>query len=272
MDKIERWIKIKLFGWHFWNMKKWKWLPPPVRGTLSSIPCFRSLRPGAMILGKPPLRLFWMSTIFMLFSCSRSCSLMCQATCSICSKASFKLVLSGCESGVFLITSSNNNLYLKRILQSGYVNEKMYFAPKNCFLSLFSWTAKCKMAFESNFWPIYYINYYIRQIAEKKPFSILQFRKKGAKSNFLERNTFFFVSVIRSWSKLAGTHCMYRQLSNGLLSRRAKASLPAASRRPFWETKETMQSKNWKKAGKPFFVFRYYSYFSYNQTWERHRW
>ena len=119
-----------------------KELPPPVRGTLSSIPCFRSLRPGAMILGKPPLRLFWMSTIFMLFSCSRSCSLMCQATCSICSKASFKLVLSGCESGVFLITSSNNNLYLKQI--RNYTTrirfrfqKSLYSAPKKCFLILF---------------------------------------------------------------------------------------------------------------------------------------
>ena len=53
-------------------------------------------------------------TIFILFSCSRNCSLMCHATCSICSRASIKHFLSGCESGVFLITSSSNSLYLKR--------------------------------------------------------------------------------------------------------------------------------------------------------------
>ena len=89
------------------------WPEPPARGTFIKLPCLSSLRPGAMILGKPPLRLFWISTIRILFSCSRSCSLMCQATCSICSRASFKEFLSGCESGVFLITSSSSNLYLK---------------------------------------------------------------------------------------------------------------------------------------------------------------
>ena len=113
--KLKNWKKKKNLNFmdNFEKCAKLNGLPPPVRGTLSNIPCLSNLRPGAMILGKPPLRLFWMSTIFMLFSCSRSCSLMCQATCSICSRASFKLVLSGWESGVFLITSSNNNLYLE---------------------------------------------------------------------------------------------------------------------------------------------------------------
>ena len=59
------------------------WPDPPARGTFIKFPCLKSLRPGAMILGKPPHRLFWMSTILMLFSCSRNCSLICQATCSI---------------------------------------------------------------------------------------------------------------------------------------------------------------------------------------------
>ena len=46
----------------------------------------------------------------------------------------------------------------------------------------------------------------------KKPFSFLQFRKKGWKSNFLERNTIFFVNVARFackhfwvYPKLVGT-------------------------------------------------------------------
>ena len=86
---------------------------PPDLGTFIKFPCFNNFRPGAMILGNPPQRLFCMSIIFMPFSCSRSCSLICQATFSICSRASLRLVLSGWVSGVFLITSSNSSLYLK---------------------------------------------------------------------------------------------------------------------------------------------------------------
>ena len=45
------------------NRTKYRGCPdPPVRGTFIKFPCRSSLRPGAMILGKPPLRLFWILT------------------------------------------------------------------------------------------------------------------------------------------------------------------------------------------------------------------
>ena len=52
------------------SLKRMKYLGspllPPARGTFIRNPCIKSFRPGATILGKPPTRLFWMSTIFML--------------------------------------------------------------------------------------------------------------------------------------------------------------------------------------------------------------
>ena len=96
-----------------------------------------------------------------------------------------------------------------------YVCIIMYFAPKNCVLNLFFVNCKMKMAFWSNFSPIYYINYYIIQIALKSLFHLAG-HKKGSKCNFLDRNT-FSVNIacfarklflrFRSRSKLVGTPC-----------------------------------------------------------------
>ena len=42
------------------NKTKYRGWPelPPARGTFIKFPCFKSLRPGAIILGKPPDKLF----------------------------------------------------------------------------------------------------------------------------------------------------------------------------------------------------------------------
>ena len=55
-------------------------------------------------------------------------------------------------------------------LKSEHRLKKLYFAPKNCFFSLFSWTAKIKMAFWSNFSPLSYVVIYLvkwRKVASK---------------------------------------------------------------------------------------------------------
>ena len=75
------------------------------------------------------------------------------------------------------------------------VTKNLYFAPKKCFFSLISWTAKLKMAFRSNFSPLSYVVTYLVN-GEKLPLKAYLFHfavfKKGWKSIFLERNTTFF--------------------------------------------------------------------------------
>ena len=102
----------------------------------------------------------------------------------------------------------------------------MYFAPKNCFLTLFCELQEMKMDFLATFLQfqtIYYINYYIRQLEQscwKIPFSILQLTNKAKKAIFWSKIHFFrniarfarkLLSIrilLLTHSKLVGTPCI----------------------------------------------------------------
>ena len=74
--------------------------------------------------------------------------------------------------------------------ESWKVYEKMYFAPKNCFLSIFCELQNWKSVID----PIFSWSDLFSKLEKIRTF-ILQLSKKCSKSNFLEQNTNFFVNV-----------------------------------------------------------------------------
>ena len=84
--------------------------------------------------------------------------------------------------------------------------KNMYFAPKNCFFSLFCELQKWKWLFKAFFFSIYLINYCIRIICFKKPFSFLQFTKKAEKAVFWsKKKSYNFIGNISELENLFQT-------------------------------------------------------------------
>ena len=83
--------------------------------------------------------------------------------------------------------------YPQKCLRAKFTKKNVFRSKKLLFQPFFL-NCKIENGFLKQLFSIL-LNKSLHKIMEKsclqKPFSILQFRKKGSKSNFLERNTFF---------------------------------------------------------------------------------
>ena len=100
----------------------------------------------------------------------------------------------------------NKQLWQERWkMRATHVLEEMYFAPKNCFFSLFCELQKWKWNFQAallqlSYVVIYLVNWYkLEKSCFKNPFSILQLKNKAKKAIFWSKIHFF--SKMRNFRK-----------------------------------------------------------------------
>ena len=137
---------------------------------------------------------------------------------TVCQKCNF-VPNTGCPNKFrILFWSSEMNVSEASIVYKRY--EKIVLCSKKLLFQPHLWTAKLKMEFFSHFAPIALCSNLFSKLLEigekllKNPCSFFAVYQKGWTSNFLERNTNFFVNDARfarkhfwAYSKLVGTPC-----------------------------------------------------------------